>query len=159
MGMVESPPRTARSQQEPFGIQFSIFLANRVGQLKDLLGLFAEKDVKVLGLSVVDSTDWGVIRIVFDDPDKARGILKARGAGFTESVVLPIELADQNALAQICSCLLSAEINLHFAYPLTIRSNENPVMVFHVDDYVVARQVITRHGFTILGAEDLIEGF
>lgn len=138
-------------------MQFSVFLANRVGQFKDMLDLFTEQDVNVLGVSIVDSTDWGVIRVVFDNPNKARELLKAHGLPFTESEVLLIELFGPDAISDICAHLLQAEINVHFAYPLTIRSHDNPVMVFHVEDYILARDLLTRHGLTLLGEEDLAD--
>lgn len=149
--------KTARSHEEPFAVQFSIFLANRVGQLHELLTRFAEKDVDVLGVSVVDSTDWAVIRIVFSDPNKAREILRSSSLPFTESNVLLVALAANDSLSAACGHLLGAEINVHFAYPLMIRTDNSPVMVFHVDDLVTARQVLARHGFKLLGHEDLTD--
>lgn len=150
-------PQTARDYADPYSIQFSVFLANRVGQLKDTLDLFAEQEVDVYGLSIVDSTDWAVIRTIFSDPDKAREVLRRREIPFTESQVLLVELEDRRALVRICGLLLQTEINVHFAYPLAIRCHENAVMVFHVDDLVLARQVLTRHGFTLPGWEDLAD--
>lgn len=138
-------------------MQFSVFLSNRVGQLKEMLDLFAREAVRVLGISIVDSTDWAVIRVLFDDPTKARQILRNRSLPFTESEVLLAELTGPDSLASICAHLLSAEINVHFAYPLMIRRGENPVMVFHVDDHVLAVQALSRHGFTLLTDQDLAD--
>jgi hypothetical protein len=153
--MALSAAQTARGYEEPFSVQFSVFLANRVGQLKEILNLFAEKGLEVLGVSVVDSTDWAVIRLVFSDPNKAREMLKANALPFTESQVLLIELPDPDSLSDICGLLLRAEINVHFAYPLIVRRDGNAVMVFHVDDTMVATHMLTSHGVKILGSEDL----
>ncbi len=62
-----------------------------------------------------------------------------------------------NALAEICAHLLRAEINVHFAYPLTIHPDGQPVMVFHVEDHTLASQMLTKHGFRLLGNEDLAD--
>jgi len=153
--MTRLPSQTARGHEEPFAIQFSVFLANRVGQLHELLEKFAENRLEVLGVSVVDSTDWAVIRIVFADANKARETLKSAELPFTESSVLLIVLPAQDSLSEACSHLLRAEINVHFAYPLTIRTDDSPIMVFHVDDIVTAAHVLSRHGFKLLGYEDL----
>jgi len=150
-------PQTAKGHEEPFAVQFSIFLPNRIGQLRDFLALFAGKELQVLGLSVVDATDWAVIRIVFSDPNKAREILKSRELPFAESQVLLIALRDDNALINICELLLRAEINIHFAFPLAKQFNDQPVMVLHVEDPVVARQMLIKHGLVLLGDEDLAE--
>jgi hypothetical protein len=146
---------TARAYEEPFARQFSIFLANRVGQLKDLLDASAEEGLRLLGVSIVDSTDWAVLRIVFSDADRARGMLLRRAVPFTESQVLLIVLSGEGALRRISGHLVQAEINVHFAYPLTLLRDGNPVMVFHVDDPVLAGQLLMRHGFILLGQEDL----
>jgi len=155
--MTPEPLQTSQGYEEPFSAQFSVFLANRVGQLKELLNLMAEKAVEVLGVSVVDSSDWAVIRLVFSEPDKAREVLKSHGLPFTESQVLLAELADKAALSEICGHLLHAEINVHFAYPLIGRRDAEPVMVLHVDDPVLATHLLTSHGIRLLGSEDLAD--
>lgn len=155
--MTESQYKTVRGHEEPFAVQFSVFLANRVGQLRDLMQAFLEKDVDVYGLSIVDSTDWAVVRIVASDANVTRGLLQKHALPFTESEVILVELIERDSLTKICSYLLSAELNVHFAYPLTLRSHEHPVMVFHIDDEVTATQVLTRHGFVLLGSEDLAD--
>lgn len=150
-------PVTSRGHQEPFAVQFSIFLANRVGQLHDLLDVFAEKKIRPAGLSIVDSADWAVVRVVVLDANLAREVLKARGVPFTESEVLLAELTGEESLAEICEHLTRAELNIHFAYPLTYRNHGNAVMVLHVDDRVLGAQTLTRHGFVLLGDEDLAD--
>ena len=155
--MAEQTPRTARGHEEPFAVHFSVFIANRVGQLKDLLNLLGNNAVGVLGLTIVDSTDWGVVRIITSDPGKTRELLKAHHLPFTEGQVILAEQASANSLAEICGVLLLAEINVQFVYPLTIRRNDNPILAIHVDDQVLAVRTLAKHGFTLLGHEDLGE--
>lgn len=153
--MMAREEQTARGHEEPFAVQFSIFLANRVGQLRELLSIFTRNEVHVVGLSIVDATDWAVVRVVFTEPDKARHILQTNSLPFTESEVLLVEVADGDALGAVCAYLLGAELSVHFAFPLTIRSHDHPVMAFHVDDWVLATQVLIRHNYVLLGSEDL----
>ena len=153
--MTEQFYKTAKGHEEPYAVQFSVFLANRVGQLKELAELFANKAVQIAGLSIVDSTDWAVVRLVATDTDQARHVLSAHSLPFTESHVLLVEVSDEASLSKLCTHLLAAEISVHFAYPLTVRSHENPVMVFHVDDHILATQILRNHNFTLLGHEDL----
>ncbi|MFB3892965.1 MAG: acetolactate synthase [Phycisphaerae bacterium] len=154
-GVQEQSFKVARGHEEPYAVQFSVFLANRVGQLKDLMGVFPERSVEILGVSIVDSTDWAVVRIVSSDANAARALLQEHSLAFTESNVLLVELDGHAALSNICRHLVGAELNVNYAYPLTIRSNNHPVMVFHVDDHVMATQVLKSHGFTLIGHEDL----
>lgn len=149
--------KTDKRHQEPFAVQFSVFLPNRVGQFQELLGHFAEHEISLVGVSVVDSTDWAVVRMIFDQPGHARHLLAEGNQSFTESEVLLIELHCDNALQEVLQHLLRAEINVHFAFPLTIRSHGNAVLALHVDDTTLATQVLTRHEFNLLGNEDLAD--
>jgi hypothetical protein len=148
---------TMRGYEEPFGVQFSIFFANRVGQFKDLLDFAAEKGLYLLGLSIVDSCDWSVVRAVFSDPNKARAMLQDNKFSFTESTVLLAVLDEDDALPHIFELLLRAEINMYFVYPLMIQHANHPVMVIHVDDDVTASHLLVRHKLTLLGREDLAD--
>jgi len=155
--MEKSEYLTARGSEEPYAIQFSVFAANRIGQLRELLDLFSGRAVKVLGLSVVDSTDWAVIRLILSDANTARELLTRQRIPFTESQILLPVLDTEDALSRLCGRLMQAELNVHFAYPLTIRHTDLPVMAVHVDDIVLARSLLTRHGFRLLGDEDLAD--
>ena len=146
---------TARGHEEPFAVQFSLFLANRVGQLKDLLDVLAQRNLLVIGISIVDATDWAVIRMILSDPGKARELFKTHALPFTESPVLLVCLEEDTSLAKACALLMQVEVNVHFAYPLTIRREDHPVMVLHVDVNDTATQMLIRHGFVLLGEEDL----
>ena len=150
--------QTQKGHEEPFAVQFSVFLPNRVGRLLDLLKLLAGKGLDVLGISIVDSSDWSVVRLVCSEPEKAREVLGAAGTAFTETSVLLVELpGGAGALADVCSTLLRAELNIFFAYPLAIRSHDNPVVLLSVDDHLLGIDALTRQGYTLLGHEDLAE--
>lgn len=141
-------------------MQFSVFTPNRVGKLLDLLTMLVEKELDLIGISIVDSSDWSVIRIVCTEPDEARHALTDAHMSFTETEVLLVELPGGGpALGAVCSILLRAELNIFFAYPLTIRSHGNPVLLLAVDDLVLGVEALTRRGYTLLGHEDLGESF
>ncbi len=155
--MQSCPPQTVLGHEEPFALQFSIFMPNRVGQFCDLLGSLSQNDIELLGVSVVDSTDWAVLRIIGSDPGHTREVLRRGSYNFTESEVLLVELEQSETLQRACQCLLQAEINVHFAYALTIQNHNHPVIALHVDDHILACQILTRHAFVLLGQEDLAD--
>ena len=155
--MESSSSQTARGHEEPFATQFSIFLPNHVGQFLAILELMEEKDIEVIGVSVVDSTDWCVVRLVVLNPNHAREIFRNQGYNFVEGEILLVEMDDGTSFRDICSNLLQAEINISSAYALTYRSHENPVMGINVDETTLARQILIRHGLTLLGHEDLAD--
>ncbi len=156
--MTRLPTQTEKRYKTPTAMQFSIFLANRVGQLKEMLDFMVSQDVAIVGLSIVDSTDWAVIRLVFQGSEKGKAALRKHNTPFTESEVLLVRLSGQDSMAAICGLLLRAEINVHFAYPLIVQHQGLPIMVFHVDDLGASREVLLRHHITLLGEEDLSPG-
>jgi hypothetical protein len=149
--------QTKRGHEEPFATQFSVFLVNRIGQLGELLQLFDEEELAAMGMSVIDSTDWAVLRVVFSNPNKAREILRGEDYRFTESSVLLVEMPAQDTLTEVCGLLTRAELSIHFAYTLAEHRDNSPVMVLHVDDHTLACQALIRHGYTLLGDEDLAD--
>src|SRR5947209_2014529 len=96
--------------------QFSVFTANRLGRLHDLISLLATHDVHVLGLTVLDTTDSAIIRLVTDDPEQARELLHKNEFAFTESELLVVELVAATELNKMMSALLEAEININYLY-------------------------------------------
>jgi hypothetical protein len=125
--------------------------------MKDLMDLLHEKEITLVGMSIVDSTDWAVARAIFSEPEKARLVLSEADLAFTETEVLLVELADDSAMCDICGHLLRGEISIHFAFSLMLQSRQRPVVAFHVDDSVLAKQILLRHGICLLGEEDLAD--
>ena len=150
-----SGPKIERAHETPFIRQFSIFLPNRVGQLSDLLKTLAEAQVDLAGLSVFDSSEWSVVRVIFTAPDKAREILRRHEIAFTECDALAVVLRVPETFHEVCETLVSAEMNIQFAYSLWIQREEGPVVVFHVDDYHLAVHLLIKHDFILLDHEDL----
>ncbi len=155
MPMVNSEPLVERGHEEPFVIQFSIFLSNRVGQFSELLAVLEAQKLEVAGFCVVDASDWAVVRMVFTEPDKAREVLKRHSIAFTEADVLAIVLEDASTLRRACNALVAAELNIEFAYPLFIQRNGRAVLALHVEDHVTAFEVLNEHGFRLLDHEDV----
>ncbi len=153
--MSTSRYQTERGHEMPFIRQFSVFMPNRVGRLGELLEGLGEAEVDLAGLSVVESTDWAVVRMIFTDTGKAREILTRQGASFTESEVLAVVLEEAGTLNRALKALVAAELNVDYAYSLLIRRDDSPVLALHVDDHVLAVQLLTKHGFTLVDHEDI----
>ena len=149
--------KTSRGHQEPFSIQFAIFIPNKVGKLLSLFNALSENKISVAGFSIVNSTDWQVIRAVFYDTNKAREILTRCGYGFSESNVLLLEIANQEDFFQACEHLLNAEVSVEYAFSLTVRNENNSIIALSVEDYLLATHLLIRHDFTLLGSEDLAD--
>jgi hypothetical protein len=131
-------------------------LENKVGRLLDVIRLFARSNIHILGLSVVDTTDSAVVRMIVDDPDKTEELFKDSHCPFSDSYVIAAELPHgPDALISMLSSLLQAELNIYYTYTLIVRSNDRPILVFHVEDHELAADVFKRNGFATLSQSDL----
>jgi len=150
------PPETELGYAPPLVRQFSVFLDNRVGKLLDLVQLFDETPEVVLrAFSIHDSSDHAVVRLILDNADAARHLLRRKQFSFSENDVLVVEFGDGLGLTQVCLFLLGAELNIRFSYPVMAGSRETPTIALSVDDNQLAGQILRRKGFTLLGEEDL----
>jgi hypothetical protein len=149
---------TSRGRDWPSVRQFNVFLANRIGALMDVVRRFESTDVRIVSLTVVDSADCAIIRMVLSDPERALEIFQQAKLPVTESDLLVVQLPDsRQPLVDICKALLSAEINIHYAYPLLMGVGPlgSTALALHVDDHETAMNVLTSKGFTIFGENDL----
>ena len=149
---------TARGRDWPSVRQYNVFLANRMGALLDLVRRFETTDVKLVALTVVETADCAIIRLVPSDPERAYEILKQAKFPFTESDLLVVKLPDNDQpLLTICKALLAAEINIHYAYPLMIGIGPmgNTAVAMHVEDHETAVNTLSTQGFTIFTEDDL----
>jgi hypothetical protein len=149
-------PKTARAKPGPLIRQFSIFLENKCGRLLDVARLFEQANIHILALSVVDTTDSAVIRMIVDDPEKAAELFKTNHIPYSDTAVVAVELAGgPEGLAPLLKALMQAEINIFYVYSLLVRSHDHPILAFHVEDTELALEVFRRNGFTILGQMDI----
>ena len=152
------PPQTeAGAGFEPTRVrQFTIFLENRVGRLGQLVRALEESESKVVALSIEESADNALVRLICSAPDHSRQVLRDAGFSFSESELLAVELPrrTRHPLLGICSALLAAEINIHYVYPLLLRPR-GPAIALYVEDPTLAAQLLIRKGFTLIGESDL----
>lgn len=148
--------QTMRGRNWPSVTQFSVFLENRVGMLLELVKCFGGSRVRIVGLSIMDSTDCCIIRLILSHPEQGREILQRAGFPFSENELLLVELpVGPQSLVDMCAGLLQAEINIHYAYPLIVHPHGRAVVVLHVDDYDRAGSILHEQGFDILSEADL----
>ena len=136
--------------------QFTIFLENKVGRLQQLVRVFEEQETRIVALSIEESGDAALVRIICDSPDLGKEILAQHGFPFGETDILAVELPKRTLqpLIAICSAMLSAEINIHYAYPLLLRPH-GPTLALYVDEPTLAAQIMIRKGFKLIGESDL----
>jgi hypothetical protein len=149
---------TARGRDWPSVRQFNVFLENRLGAMMNVVRRFESTDVRIVSLTVVDSADCAIIRMVLSDPERALEIFKSAKMMVTESDLVVVRLPISNQpLVEICKALLAAEISIHYAYPLLVGVGEEhgTALALHVNDHEMAVQMLQDKGFVIVTENDL----
>jgi len=155
MAMAREPYETLERQGLPIVRQLSVFLDNRLGQLLRLTQIIEQKDVKILGLSVSDSVDYAVVRMIFDSPDVARAVLREAGFAVSVSEVIVVRLPPgKRGLLTVWQCLLSSEINIGYCYPL-LPDALGGAIVLSADNLEIATDTLIRYKLDVLGESDL----
>ncbi|MBI1831340.1 MAG: acetolactate synthase [Planctomycetes bacterium] len=150
---------TAHGRDWPSVRQFNVFLANRLGAMLNVVRRFETTDIRIIALTVVDSTDCAIVRLVLSDPERAYEIFEQANLPFTESDLLVVTLPEgPQPLVKICKALLQAEISIHYAYPLVAGHGDQAGLAIHVDAIDTASQHLQQAGFTLLSENDLSEG-
>lgn len=148
---------TMEGRSWPSVTQFSVFLENRVGQLLEVVRSFQGSKVKIVGLSIADSADCCIVRLILSHPEQGREILELADLAYAENDLIVAELpAGPQSLVEMCSALLQAEINIHYAYPLIVHPHGRSGVAMHVDNIEQAGSTLHDKGFEILREADLI---
>lgn len=145
---------TTKARRADAVIQFSVFTPNRLGRLHDLIRLLSAQGVHVLGLMVLDTTDSAIIRLVVDDPDRARELLVREGFPFTESNLVVVEV-NSTELNRLMAALLEAELNINYLYAFIPHPEGKPIIGLSMEDNETAEQALRRHQFRTLKQTDI----
>lgn len=149
-------PETTSKLEGPLVKQFSVFLPNKVGAMLEIVKLLNTQNTHVVALSVSESTDSAIARIIASDPSRVERLFREKNVPFGVSEVVVVELREvATRLVKLLAALVMAEVNVHFAYPLLIRPRGFAAIALHVDDTECASSVLTGEGFKILSQDDI----
>jgi len=136
--------------------QFSIFLENKVGALLEIVKLLNERNVVVLALSILDSSETSIGRIIVSDPGLVESTFNEHDIPYSTCELTLVELPEGAAdLSRVLAALLMAEVNVFFSYPLLTRPRGRAVLALHLDDHDCASNVLQGQSFAILSQADL----
>jgi len=149
---------TLRGRDWPSLRQFCVFMENRVGGLHDLLRHLERNEIRVMALSVANSVDCAIIRVMVNNTERAREVFNLSKFAFAESDLVGVELPDDSQpYLRVCMALLAAEINISYTYPLLYRRHGRGAIALYVDDVETAIQVLTEKGLTVITENDLMD--
>ncbi|HIV53303.1 MAG TPA: ACT domain-containing protein [Candidatus Mediterraneibacter norwichensis] len=123
--------------------QISVFVENQPGSMMRVTSVLTESHVNIRAISTFDTPEFGILRLVVDDPAKAKESLTQKGFVTRVNDVIGAELKDEKGnLNQMFKILADGEINVNYIYSFVIREEKAPVIVFHTDDFQKAEQVL-----------------
>jgi len=154
--MAMNLPETTQKIGGPLVKQFSVFLPNKVGAMLDVVKMLNAHDTHVVALSVSESTDSAIARIIVSDPSRVENLFKEKNIAFGLCEVVVVELREvATQLVKLLAALFMAEVNVHFTYPLLTRPHGLAAIALHVDDTDCASSVLMGEGFKILSQSDI----
>ena len=134
--------------------QISIFLENKPGGLEHVTKVLADANINIRALSLADTTDFGILRLIVNDVDTAKNVLKENGLTVGRTTVVAVEVPDRpGGLHGILKALSDNGINVEYMYAFVERSGENAVMIFRFDSTDSAIDVLLKNGITVLPGE------
>ena len=142
------------SSQDPVR-QFSVFAENRVGRLHELTALLKDHNVHIMAITVLDTTDSAIVRVIVDDPDRARELMVNNDFPYSEGEVLAVEISDESDLKGVLAALLEAEINIHYVYSFIKRPEGRSALAINAEDVDVAAQALANRGYRVLKQHDI----
>ncbi|GAB1481395.1 ACT domain-containing protein [Treponema sp.] len=131
--------------------QISIFLENNAGRLAEVTKVIAEANINIRAISIADTADFGILRIIANKPEAAMAACAA--AGFTTRMtdVLAVEIPDEpGSLARIMELFKNSGVNIEYLYASLEGAKEKAVVIFKVDDVALGLKIVKDNGFATL---------
>lgn len=126
--------------------QLSIFLENRAGRLEEVLRVLAEEHINILSLSMADTSEYGMLRLLVSDPEKGRAALKTKGFSATLTDVLALKMDHKvGELHRVLRILCDAGVNIEYMYALCTETDE-AAMALKVSDLEKAGKLMSEAG-------------
>ncbi len=134
--------------------QISVFLENKKGRLAEVAALIAREGINIRALSLADTADFGVLRLIVNDPEKCFSVLKNGGFVAQKTEVIAVEVPDRpGGLGQILGVFDRHGLNIEYMYAFVEKKSDAAIVVFRVDQPAKAVQDLESEGVTVLSAE------
>ena len=136
--------------------QISIFIENKSGRLAEVTGILGDAGVNIRALSLADTSDFGILRLIVDRTDLAKETLKKHNFTVNKTEVIAVEVPDRpKGIHSILSILDAESVNVEYMYAFVERCGENAVIIFRFDDIDQAIKVLNKNDIAILPGEHI----
>jgi hypothetical protein len=137
--------------------QLSVFLENRSGRLDAATRAIAEADINILALSLADTADFGILRLIVSDPEAGHKALKDAGFTVIANDVLAVEVEDRpGGLAEILDALREEDINVEYMYAFSSIRTQRAALIFRFQENETAVEVLKDAGFSVMDRVDVL---
>ena len=136
--------------------QISIFLENKPGQLSTICRDLADAGINIATLSLADTADFGIVRMIVDDHEKAKSVLAEKGHVVNVREVIAVCVPDRpGGMAEVMQVLDTAGVNIEYSYAFAFHKGEKAVLVFRFSDNNKAESALKVAGYTTLGEDEV----
>jgi len=137
--------------------QLSVFMENKPGHLQNVLKILADQSINIITLTIAETSDFGILRMIVNDADKAKKVLHDARITCSTTEVLAIELDDKpGSLFRAIDIFSKNNLNIEYMYAFTEKRGDRAVMIFRFDDIEAAKKAMTQEGYQIVKKIDLI---
>ena len=136
--------------------QLSIFLENRAGQLAEIARLLAQNNINMRALNIAETKDYGVLRLIVDDVEKATAALLETGCILSKTPVMVVAVPDRaGGLAEVLDVLAEGNIDVEYMYSMFPHEGNKACMVFRLKDESAFASLLKAHGLELVTKDDL----
>ena len=136
--------------------QISVFLENKSGRLSEVTAILSESEVNIRALALADTSDFGVLRLIVDDTEKARQALKKNGFTVGKTHVVAVAVNDRpGGLHDILTMLHDANLNVEYMYAFVRSSGDNAIMIFRIEREQEAIRLLQSKGVNVIDGQQL----
>ena len=136
--------------------QISVFVQNEPGRLSQITRLMAENEIDIRSISISDTVDFGILRLIVNDPEKCERVLKENGFTVSITNVIAVGIEDEpGSLSKVFALADDNGINVEYVYAFISHTTQDACIIMRVSDGEKAAKVLTDQGIKVLSAEDV----
>ena len=137
--------------------QLSAFVSNKPGHLQKVLKVLADENINIITLTIAETSDFGILRMIVNDPEKGNNALKKNNITSSLTDVLALEIGDTpGSLFKALEAFAEMELNIEYMYAFTQKRNDKPVMIFRFQDIEKAKNALKGKGYNIVMKIDIV---